>query len=132
MKRARLFVNILNAAGNRPCAGSSKHAARGIRAACFRSGNREGIVPLQVRESDRVRRAERVSCKNRSAPGVDLHQFEMRAVNNVESKRESAGTGNRADEFERTATCSAVDRKDVSMQRQISLCDGPGVVYILN
>src|SRR6201981_2438025 len=112
MKRARLFVNILNPAGNRSCAGSSKHAARGIRAACFRSCHREGIVPLEVRESDRVRRAERVSCKNRSAPGVDLHQFEMRAVNNVESKREGAGTRNRADEIQLAATCSAVDRKE--------------------
>src|ERR1700719_2042345 len=106
MKRARLLVYVLHAPGDRPGPRCSKHAAGGVWTSGLRTGDRECVVPVQIRERNRVWRAECVSCKNGSASSVNLHQFEMRVVNDVESKRQCARTWNRADELERTATRS--------------------------
>src|ERR1700745_2558541 len=115
MKRARLLVYVLHAPGDCPCARRRKNSARGVRTSGLRSGDGECVVPVQIRERNRVRRAECVSCKNGSASSVNLHQFEMRVVNDVESKRQCARSWNRADELKRPATCSAVERKNISV-----------------
>src|ERR1700740_1328247 len=116
MKRARLLVYVLHAPGDCPCARRSKHPARGVRTSGLRSGDGECVVPIQIRERNRVWRAECVSCKNRSASSVNLHQFEMRVINDIESKRQCARSWNRADEFQRTATRSTVERKNIPVQ----------------
>src|ERR1700719_876237 len=115
MKGARLLVYVLHAPGDRPSARRSKHAPSGVWTSGLRPGDRECVVPIQIRERNRVRRTERVSCKNGSASIVNLHQFEMRVINDVESKRQCSRSWNGADELKRSATRSAVERKNISV-----------------